>query len=89
MEALTKNSVTVVVGTVVKKLGGRLEGEGELISTDYEVVINENIKGGLTKGRTITVSLPGGSIEFDDGTSAEVRTPQFEHVNPGGDCVLF
>jgi hypothetical protein len=89
MEDLTKNSVAVVAGTVVTKLGGRLRGEGQLIFTDYELIINEAIKGSLTKGNTITVALPGGIIEFDDGTGAELRTPQFEHVKPGDHHVFF
>lgn len=45
IEALTKNSMAVVVGTVVKKLGGRLADEDQLILTDYEVVVDETIKG--------------------------------------------
>jgi hypothetical protein len=88
-EALTKKSMVVVVGTVIKNLGGRLDESGHLIVTDYEVVVDESIKGSLTKGRTITVSLLGGSVEFDDGTSAELRTPTFEHVKPGGEYALF
>lgn len=89
IEALTKNSTAVVVGHVVKKLGGRLSDSGNVIFTDYEVVVNETIKGGLMNGSTITIALPGGSIEFDDGTSAEQRTPEFEHVKPGSGCTLF
>ena len=89
IEALTNNSMAVVVGTVVKKLGGRLADEDQLILTDYEVVVDETIKGVPSKGNTITVSLVGGSLEFDDGTSAELRTPKFEHVKPGGAYVLF
>jgi len=89
IEALTKNSMAVVVGTVVKKLGGRLTDGGQLIFTDYEVVLNESIKGGLTTGNTITIALPGGSVEFDDGTSAELRTPGFEHVKSGSAYALF
>lgn len=38
---------------------------------------------------TITISLIGGSVEFDDGTSAELRTPKFEHVKPGVAYALF
>lgn len=89
IEKLTKNSMAVVVGTVVKKLGARLADEDQLIWTDYEVVVNETIKGVPSKGNTITISLIGGSLEFDDGTSAELRTPKFEHVKPGVAYALF
>jgi hypothetical protein len=88
-EALTRKSMVVVVGAVVKKVGGRLDESGHLIVTDYEVVVDESIKGSLTKGGTITISLPGGSVQFDDGTSAEQMTPGFEHVKPGSQYTLF
>lgn len=89
IENLTKNSMVVVVGTVVKKRGARLSDEDQLILTDYEVVVNETMKGGPVKGDTITIALIGGSLEFDDGTSAELRTPKFEHVKPGSAYLLF
>jgi hypothetical protein len=89
IDKLTKNSMAVVVGTVVKKRGARLSDEDQLIVTDYEVIVNETLKGVPTKGDTITISLVGGSLEFDDGTSAEIRTPGFEHVIPGSAYVLF
>lgn len=89
IEALTKNSLAVVVGTVVKKLSGRLTAGGQLIFTDYEVLLDETIKGDLTKGSTITIALPGGRVEFEDGTSAELRMPEFEHVKIGGGYTLF
>ena len=89
IEALTKNSMAVVLGTVVEKVGGRLPEGGQLIFTDYEVVVDETIKGGLASGSVITIEIPGGSVEFDDGTSAEQKTPGFEHVKPGGVYTLF
>lgn len=89
MEALTKGSSAVVVGSVVKKLGSRLAESGQLIFTDYEVVINETLKGVPTPGNSITLALIGGMVDFDDGTSAELRPTEFEHVKPGESCVLF
>jgi hypothetical protein len=89
IESLTKNSMAVVVGTVVEKGAARLSDEDQLILTNYEVVVNETMKGGPAKGDTITVALIGGKIEFDDGTSAEIRTPRFEHVKPGSVYVFF
>lgn len=89
IELLTKNSVAVIVGTTTKKLGSRLTSGGELIFTDYEVAVQERIKGEIATGARITVSLPGGRVEFEDGTSAELTTLNFEHMKTGGTYTLF
>lgn len=89
IEALTKGSSEVVVGTVVKTLGPRVEEEGQVIFTDYAVVVDETFKGVPTKGLTITIALPGGKVEFEDGTSAEQRARDFEHVKPGKVYAFF
>jgi hypothetical protein len=89
IELLTKNSAAVVVGTTTKKLGSRLTSEGQLIFTDYEVTVQERIKGEVAAGARITVSLPGGRVEFEDGTIAELTTPNFEHMKTGGTYTLF
>jgi hypothetical protein len=89
IELLTKNSAAVLIGTMTKKLGSRLTSEGQLIFTDYEVTVQERIKGEVATGARITVSLPGGRVEFEDGTSAELTTPSFEHMKTGGTYTLF
>ena len=89
IELLTKNSAAVIVGTMTRKLDSRLASEGQLIFTDYEVTVQERIKGEVAAGAHITVSLPGGRVEFEDGTSAELTTPKFEHMKTGGTYTLF
>ena len=80
IESLTRGSDAVVVGTPRKVLGTRIAGEGQLILTDYEVSVQEAIKGKPMPADAITVSLIGGRVEFEDGTAAEVQTPEFEHM---------
>jgi hypothetical protein len=89
VEALTKNSADVVVGVASKSLGGHLTESGLNILTDYEIVVQETIKGDVVPGSVITVSLPGGRVDFEDGTSAELKTPKFEHVKPGNSYTFF
>jgi hypothetical protein len=89
IEGLTKNSAAVVVGVVSGNLGGHLTGSGFAILTDYQVMVQENIKGDPAVGSNITVSLPGGRVDFEDGTSAELRTPKFEHVKIGNTYTFF
>ncbi len=89
IESLTKNSTAVIVGRVTKQLGTELVEDGQIIVTYYEVTIEETIKGAVNRGNTIRISLPGGRVEFEDGTSAEVITPTFEHVQKNGVYALF
>jgi len=78
VETLTKNSAAVIVGRFTRKLDARLL-DGKVIFTDYEVAVEELVKGDIKQAKTIVVSLPGGRIYFEDGTSAEQTTPTFEH----------
>ena len=88
VESLTKNSAAVIVGRFTKKLEPRLL-DGKVIFTDYEVSVEELVKGDIKQAETIVVSLPGGRIDFDDGTSAEQTTPTFEHPHIGRAYTLF
>lgn len=89
VEALTKNSAAVVVGVAGPSVGSYLTEGGESIQTDYQIIVEDPVKGDFIKGSTIIISLAGGLVQFEDGTSAEVRTPTFEHVKSGGRYVLF
>ena len=88
VEALTKNSAAVIVGRFTKKLDARLL-DGKVIFTDYEVAVEEVVKGDIKQAETIVVTLPGGRIDFEDGTSAEQTTPTFEHPRIGRAYTLF
>ena len=88
IEALTKNSAAVIVGRVKKKLDARLI-DGKLILTDYEVAVEELVKGDLKQAQTVNVTVPGGRFFFEDGTSAELVTPTFEHPHIGRAYALF
>ena len=89
VEGLTKGSAAVVEGRFTKKLDTRLGSEGMVIYTDYEFSVDELIKGDIKKEDTIVVSLPGGRVTFEDGTSAEQTTPKFEHPQIGRSYTLF
>jgi hypothetical protein len=61
----------------------------KVIFTDYEVAVEELVKGDIKQAQTIVVTLPGGRIVFEDGTSAEQTTPTFEHPLIGRAYALF
>jgi flagellar biosynthesis/type III secretory pathway M-ring protein FliF/YscJ len=88
MEALTKNSVAVIVGSPTQSKS-QLTPNGQLITTEYEVSVQEVIKGKIAQGDTIKISLPGGKVEFEDGTSVELKTPDFEKMTTYNSYVLF
>jgi len=88
VEDLTKNSAAVIVGRFTKKLDPRLL-DGKVIFTDYEVTVEELVKGDLKQATTITLSIPGGRFYFEDGTSAEQLTPSFEQPRSGRAYTLF
>jgi hypothetical protein len=87
-ETLNKNSAAVIVGRFTKKLDPRLL-DGRVIFTDYEFAVDELVKGDIKQTKTIVVSLPGGRFFFEDGTSAELTTPSFEHPLIGRAYTLF
>jgi hypothetical protein len=89
IEQLTKNSEVVAIGIPVRNRC-RLSPEGLMIMTDYEVVVQETIKGyNIRPGDIIKVSLPGGKIMFQDQTTAEVQTPDFMKMANGKTYALF
>jgi hypothetical protein len=88
LESLAKNSVGVMIGIPIKSKP-QLSASGRSVITEYDVVIQEVIKGEITQGDTIKVSLPGGKVEFEDGTSVELNTPGFERMVNGRSYILF
>lgn len=88
LEELTKNSVAVVVGIPIRSKS-KLSDSGQSVLTEYEVGVQEVIKGEIGQGDTIKVSLPGGKVDFEDGTSVELNTPGFERMANQSTYVLF
>jgi hypothetical protein len=87
LDTITKKSAAVVVGTAVSNVC-RLSPDGKQITTDYQVQVQEVLKGKAADG-TIEVSLPGGRVVFEDGTSAQVNVPGFRRMENGKTYVLF
>lgn len=88
IEKLTKNSEAVIVGVPAKNRC-KLSTDGQLIITDYDVVVQEVLKGNIQQGSTIKVSLPGGKVKFEDGTTAEIETPNFMKMVNGRTYALY
>lgn len=88
LEGLTKNSSDVVIGVPVSH-ATQLNEKGNLVTTEYRIQIEQTLKGDLKGDEPIIVTLTGGKIVFEDGTSAEIKTPDLEHLKEGGRYILF
>lgn len=88
IEKLTKNSEAVIVG-MPSNNRCKLSKDGQLITTDYDVVVQEVLKGNIQQGSTIKVSLPGGKVKFEDGTTGEIETPNFMKMVNGRTYALY
>ena len=58
----------------------KIDQPGETIKTFYQLEIMRALKARDKKsvGDFVTVELVGGRVKFDDGTTAEIRTPVSE-----------
>ena len=88
LESLTQDSSAIVIGVPTSN-ECQLTSSRDSITTVYKVSVKEAIKGAFLPDSTITVGLPGGRVNFDDGTFAEIRTPGFEKMVNGKEYVLF
>ncbi|MGH9970746.1 MAG: hypothetical protein ACREBG_23550 [Pyrinomonadaceae bacterium] len=82
LEELTKRSAAVIVGVPQTSIA-QLSPTGDQITTNYTVKVENVIKGNLATSNIVEVSLLGGRVEFEDGTSAEIQTPDFERMQNG------
>lgn len=85
---LVEASTLVVIGTPERNHCG-ITPDGHTITTDYDFKIEQVFKGTVSVGDHIRVGLPGGRVQFEDGTVAEVRTPGFQKMVNGNRYVLF
>ena len=88
LEELTKTSAAVIVGVPQTSIV-QLSPTGDQITTNYKVKVESVIKGNLAASNVVEVSMLGGRVEFEDGTSAEVQTPDFERMQNGKRYILF
>ncbi|MDQ3744484.1 MAG: hypothetical protein M3444_08885, partial [Acidobacteriota bacterium] len=85
---LARRSTAIIIGTPVENVT-RPTADGRSITLDYQLKIEYVYKGALKQGQTINVSLPGGKLMFDDGSTAEVQTPWFKKMLDGKTYALF
>jgi hypothetical protein len=88
LDTLVHDSTAVIVGTIEDNRC-RLSADGAVITTDYTVTVLESLKGAPVVGTTVTVSIPGGRVEFEDGTWAELVAEDFTLPQRGERYIMF
>ena len=88
LESLTSHSAAVIMGTPLDS-SSNLTKNGERIITEYKMKVNRIFKGQLEENGLIRVIVPGGKVSFEDGTSAEILTPDLGPIAKNQTYVLF
>ena len=88
VEELAKRSDIVIVGRALT-YRSKLSADGNFLNQECLVRVQEVIKGDLTNGRSITVSLPGGSYMFPDRTFITVVPIGIQPIEKQGTYVFF
>lgn len=88
LSALVGESAAVLIGTPQTNIS-KLTADGTNITLDYQIKVEYVYKGNLRESDIITISLPGGMVKFEDGSTAEVRTPGFRKIQDGKTYALF
>lgn len=85
---IIRHSPLIVVGQVMSNRTW-LNARGDLITTDYELSVEEALKGGVRPGDKITMSVAGGTILFEDRTRAELHITDMLPPFNGERYILF
>jgi hypothetical protein len=88
LESLTSHSAAVIMGTPLNSVAS-LTANGERITTEYKIKVSRVFKGKVEKDALIRVVVPGGKVIFEDGTSAEILTPDLGPITKNQTYVLF
>jgi hypothetical protein len=88
LEVLGRESKAIVIGKPIRGVT-KQSANGNEVTINFDVQIQEAIKGDLQPNATIKVSMPGGLIKEADGTLHEFRTPRVRKMTPGKIYALF
>lgn len=88
LETLTSHSAAVIMGTPLDS-SSSLTTNGERIITEYKIKVNRIFKGQVQESGLMRVIVPGGKVIFEDGTSAEILTPDLGPITKNQTYVFF
>lgn len=88
VHGLVKSASNIVIADVVENRC-HLNGRGQYVTTDYKAWVRQELMGSVGDNKEIVVSILGGRVEFGDGLSASVETPDFRRPLNGDKVLLF
>jgi hypothetical protein len=86
--AKVAQSKVVAIGVPVRNVS-RWSPDGSQVTTDYDIQIQEVIKGDVQPDSLISVSMPGGLVTESDRSLLEVRARYVRKMQNGKTYVLF
>lgn len=88
LPSVADRSDLIIRGVVVGRTSSVSE-DGAWLVTDHEIQVNELFDGVGTPGEIISLRLPGGRVQFEDGSVAEIPIDEFRGMELGPEYVLF
>lgn len=88
VEELAKRSELIVIGRILSHQT-KVTDDEQFIFQDYQIKVQELVKGDLPRGSALTVSLPGGKHRFADGTYVAVMPVDYQPLEDGAIYALF
>lgn len=87
LQALASESRIIAIGVPLRNICS-LAPNGQ-ITTDYQVNVQEVVKGNVEPNEIISVKMPGGVVIENDGSLLEGRTRQVRKMQNGKRYILF
>jgi hypothetical protein len=83
LEAVVASAALVILGTPTGNVCLATDDD-RMINLQYQVQVDAVLKGNQElEGTSVTVRMPGGRVEYGDGTSTTVETPGFRRPHVG------
>src|SRR5215216_4655539 len=89
VKTLFHDSTSVIVGMVNDIRSELTTPKRNSIATRYRINVNTVLKGSVQTGTVVTALFPGGALEFDNGTRAEVLRPKYWKVPELNNSYVF
>lgn len=87
LEQLVSFSDAIVFGSTGRN-AARLQGKAAIVS-DHQFTVDRSLKGSLSKGDVVDVTVLGGTVTFPNGNVARITTPDAFPMGPGRRYLVF